>query len=72
MVFVLFVLCGCPVAVAVGKAVGEAVAVEAIADTATEVITTTEVMEAAVVCPSVFVVLAPFTAPCNAKTTLCV
>jgi hypothetical protein len=58
VVFALFVSCGCPIT--------DVVATEAVVDILSERI------EDVAVCSSVFVVLAPFTAPCNAKTTLCV
>jgi hypothetical protein len=47
---------------------------EVMADTLLEVIVDplSEVVEAVADCPSVFVVLAPFSAPCSAKTALCV
>lgn len=85
VIFALFVPCGCPVADvvateavvgALSEAMGAVVeAIEALVKATEAVIEAIEaVVEAleSVVCPSVFVVLAPLTAPCNGKTTLCV
>lgn len=82
----MFVAGGCPVADVVAteavvdkvfEAMGPVVEVmEAVVEAADAVVEAmefvVEAMEAVVVCPSVFVVLAPLTAPCNGKTTLCV